>query len=74
MLPYPYLSQRSLEIGVITVEDATQRVVGLQLRADAQRRLEHAGVRVPALAVEAVLLPHRVQLQHHHAQHINTQQ
>jgi hypothetical protein len=59
----PYLPQRSLEVGVVAVEDAAQRVVGLQLGADAQRSLEHACMCVPALAIEAPLLAHRVQLQ-----------
>lgn len=57
-----YLPQRRLQSGIVSVEDAAQRVIGFQLSSDAQRRLQHASVCVPTLAVEAPLLAHRLQL------------
>lgn len=57
-----YISQWGLEGGVVAAEDLVEHVVPFELGADAQRRLEHARVRVPALTVEPVLVTHRLQL------------
>ncbi len=58
-----YIAERSFEVGVVSVEDPAQHIVCLQLRADAQSRLEHACVRIAILAVKAIHVAHCFQLQ-----------
>jgi len=59
----PYITERGFEVGVVSVKDSAQHVVGFQLRADAQGRLEHACMCVAILAVKAIHVSHSFQLQ-----------